>query len=321
MASVMSTKTWIGLWMLFLVGLGAFYWGCGEGYQSPNRPPECIEGDDPSGCSEGDICLGNRCYARCTTHSDCSRWEQCSDGVCVGSSVPQGDGGITPDGDADTDTDVDTDVDTDSDVDTDADSDSDGDLDGDDADIDGDADGDGDLDEDTDPDEPADCSECPPEQCHGLAEVCVECTAFGRCFTRPVCNIARGECVDFASGQCAPCEPAYGERCGAGLECVDRRPGQWEVVCLTRCDSVPACPSGTTCDAEGLYCVPTAAVSCTSWYSTARGRTCASRNDCLPLGAPGAGVECSSASTCGLLCLDGSVCPPGRSCGPEALCQ
>jgi hypothetical protein len=286
--------------------------GCGEGYQSPTQRPECIEGE--SECPGGQVCLGSRCYDRCSVDTDCSRWERCADGVCLGSSVPQDDGGTVPDGDSDTDVDGDSDTDTDGDHDGDTDTDTDTDTD---ADTDTDLDPDPDL--DADPDTVEGCTDCPPgtPYCHGLADVCVECDGFGQCLMQPVCNIARGTCVDFASGQCAPCEPAHG-MCGGGLACVDRRPVNWETVCLTRCDS--GCPTGTVCSPDGTYCIPSSGVSCTAWFSCSRGRSCATRSDCGPLGDSGAGVECSGSGACGLLCGDGSECPEGRSCGAETLC-
>jgi hypothetical protein len=289
MKTVMTAGFWAGSALVIVVGaLGATgalgSAGCDDGYQSPVDRPECVEGQQPSGCAEIEVCLGGRCYLPCASTSECSRWESCMGGICRASSVPQGDADIpTPDGDSDTDSDSDSDSDVDSDADSDA-----------------DADG--------------PCT-CPRAQCHGVTGDCVECIESGYCTTLPVCDVARGICVDFSATQCAPCRTDMSEQCGAGIDCVDRRTGDhWETVCLTTC--TVGCPQGTEC-LDGVHCTPLSNGSCTAWYANLRGRTCMSASDCLPLGEASSSVGCTgSPASCSITCtgvLDGE-CPPGRTC-------
>lgn len=266
-----------------------FVFGCDDSSPPVDKDYECDVDAEPSGCLEGQLCLVGRCYDPCQADSDCSRWERCQDRLCRGSNVPQGDADI-PTPDADADSDVDGDGDGDGDADTDA-----------------DADGDGGI----------DCSRCDGGQCHGVTGECVDCMSSDVCLTLPVCDVARGNCVDFAAAQCAPCRTDYVDACG-GLSCVDRRTREgepWEVVCMTPCAS--GCPDGTQCTADTLYCEPIAQVSCTGWYSAYRNRTCGSdSSSCLDLGSTSMAVTCSEGEppTCVISCPLGTECPPGYSC-------
>lgn len=192
----------------------------------------------------------------------------------------------------------------------DADADADGDLDVDlsipEVSPDGDADGDEDG---TDADEP---ESCPSGRVHAITGECVACSESWHCTERPVCDVARGVCVDFSASQCAPCRLDVAGSCGDGLECIDRSSSGWfETVCASTCES--GCPRGTMCS-DG-HCWPTG-TSCTGWYANARGRLCDGDGDCIPLDVEPGSEGCEG--LCYVACGSDDDCPPGRACDGES---
>ena len=151
---------------------------------------------------------------------------------------------------------------------------------------------------------------CPGGRVHAVTGECVECSETWHCVSLPVCDVARGVCVDFVASQCAPCRIDAPGTCGEGLECVARgEAGPAETVCVATCEA--GCPRGTTCD--GSHCWP--AVSCTGWFANSRGSLCSDDGDCIPLGtAPG--LE-GCAGSCYVACESDDDCSPGTSCGED----
>lgn len=193
-------------------------------------------------------------------------------------------------------------------------------------DADGDTDADGDIERDLDADEsipdvsPVDGGQgdaegtdadegCPGGRVHAITGECVECSETWHCTSLPVCDVARGVCVDFVASQCAPCRLDAPGTCGEGLECVDLGA---EVVCLTSCEA--GCPRSTECD--GGHCLPVNGVSCTGWFSDARGSLCDGDGDCIPLGTAPGMEGCSGA--CYVACDSDDDCPPGRACDGDS---